>query len=361
MDHGGSDPSTVDVVVLRFALAQGAQARALAGAGDALSPSGSAGQELSIPGLPGYVYPKRSTNAGGYLDAVYYTSVGNLMAAVHFGSYGSFDPATFAPWAVGVYLTLRTAQIPAASAATIPAATTECSPLTACLMPVPAGGTAFTDGWAGETTPTVSQFVQEMYSSSYLTTATGQLQSEGLSGIVHTMWQDAAGNQFDMNLLQFKTLQGAQARARTEITGISGPQFSVSGPGAAKGGYSTTADSQGYFHYAVYGSVGTVAVELHAFAKTASEGQGLATDVAQQQLEKLAAVTTTSTTPQAAVVVSSTVPSKISGTSACTDVVSCLMPMPTGATARGASNYNDSVQVTATSSPTRCTRRRLGQ
>ena len=343
----GPDQSTIDLMVVRFASAQGAQARALAGQGDAQSPSESNGLAVSIPGLPGHVYPERTPDAEGYVHAEYYTAVGNLLMVAHFSSLSSFDQATFAPWALGEYLTLQTARIPSAPVATLPAATTACSPLSGCLVPVPAGDTAFTTGWGATSTATVSQFVQHEYASSYAPTATAQLETEGVTGIAPAMWQDSAGDQFEVDLLQFRTLQGAQARARVEIGAIKESKFSVSGPGAAEGGYATTADSEGFYDKNVYGSVGDVAVEVHTFAKTAS-GQSTAGSLAQQEFAKLSAVTTTSTVPQPAATVPSTAPSTLSGTSACTEAVSCLMSMPSGATARNATGYDNTVQVTPT-------------
>lgn len=114
----GSGRATADVVVMRFASAQGAQSRALAGAGDSLSATQSDGLELATPGLPGHVYPDRAADAQGYLNAQYFTAVGNLLMIVHFASVASFDQADFGSWALGEYLTLRTARIPAAPAAT---------------------------------------------------------------------------------------------------------------------------------------------------------------------------------------------------------------------------------------------------
>lgn len=114
----GSGRATADVVVMRFASAQGAQSRALAGAGDSLSATQSDGLELATPGMPGHVYPDRAADAQGYLNAQYFTAVGNLLMIVHFASVASFDQADFGSWALGEYLTLRTARIPAAPAAT---------------------------------------------------------------------------------------------------------------------------------------------------------------------------------------------------------------------------------------------------
>jgi hypothetical protein len=75
-------------------------------------------------------------------------------------------------------------------------------------------------------------------------------------------------------------------------------------------------------------------------------GRKEATSAAQQQFAKLAAVTKTSTVPQPALVVPSTAPSTLGGTSSCSDALSCLMPMPSGATTLNSSTYNDSPQVT---------------
>ena len=344
----GGNQATADVIIMSFASAQGAQSRALAGEGDALSVTRSAGLEVAIPGLPGYVYPQRTPDAQGFLNAEYFATVGNLLMVVHFANTGSFDQTDFGSWALGEYLTLRTARIPAAPVTMISAATTSCSPLTACLVSIPASDIQNTTGWGGLSTPTLDQFVQQMYSSdssSVATRVTAELENQGLTDVAHTLWQDTAGDGFDVDLLRFKTEQGAESRARHEIAGIDGTEFSVSGPGSAEGAYTTTPDSDNNYDTNVYGYVGDVAVEVHAFSAVTKD-LSEATSAAQHQFAKLAAVTTTSTVPQSALVVPSTAPRTLGGTSSCTNALSCLIPMPSGATALDSSTYNDSPQVT---------------
>jgi hypothetical protein len=341
----GQGQPTADVIVMSFASAQGAQSRALAGAGAALSAQGSDGLQVAIPGLPGYVYPHRAPDASGFVNAEYFTAVGNLLMVVHFGSLTGFDRSDFAAWALGGYLTLRTARIPAAPVTTIGSATTACSPLTSCLVSVPASDSALTDGWGGNSAPSLGQYVQEMYSTSYASTATAGLVNQGVTGVAHTLWDDSAGESVDVVLLRFKTEQGAESRAREEIAAASGSKFSVSGPGSGEGAYTTTADSEGRYPVNVYGSVGDVAVEVYAFTgrpKDPSE----ATSAAQRQFAKLAAVTKTSTVPQPALVVPTAAPSTLGGTSSCADALSCLVAMPSGASALSGSTYDDSPQVT---------------
>ena len=341
----GHGQPAADVIVMSFASAQGAQSRALAGAGAALSAEGSDGLQVAIPGLPGYVYPHRVPDASGFVNAEYFTAVGNLLMVVHFGSLSSFDRSDFAAWALGEYLTLRTARIPAAPVTTIGSATTACSPLTSCLVSVPASDSALTDGWGGNSAPSVGQYVQEMYSSSYASTATAGLVNQGVTGIAHTLWDDSAGDSVDVVLLRFKTEQGAESRAREEFGGISGTKFSVSGPGSGKGAYTTTADSEGRYPTNLYGYVGDVAVEVYAFTGQAKDPSA-AISAAQRQFAKLAAVTKTSTVPQPALVVPTAAPSTLGGTSSCAEVLSCLVSMPSGASALSNSTYNDSTQVT---------------
>jgi hypothetical protein len=342
----GRDRAQADVIVMRFASAQGARARALAGDGSSLSAQGSDGLGVAIPGLPGHVYPQRTPNGEGLVNAAYFEAVGNLLMIVQFASAGSFDQTDFASWALGEYLTLRTARIPAAPVTMIGAATTSCSPLSACLDSAPASDAVDdTGGWDGYSSPTLAEFVQQMYPYSYAATATAQLTGQGLTDIAHAAWQDAAGDQVDVVLLRFKTVQGAESRAREEIGGIDGPKFGVSGPGSAEGTYTATADSAGSYDADVYGYVGDVAVEVHAFTvepKDLSE----ATSAAQRQFAELAAVTTTSTVPQPALVVPSTAPSTLGGTSSCADILSCLVPLPSGATARSSTSYDKSTEVT---------------
>ena len=344
----GGNQATADVIIMSFASAQGARSRALAGEGDALSATESAGLEVAIPGLPGYVYPRRTPDAQGFLNAEYFAVVGNLLMEVHFANTGSFDQTDLGSWALGEYLTLRTARIPAAPATMIGAATTSCSPLTACLVSIPASDIQDTSGWGGISTPTLDQFIQQMYSSAPSSTAarvTAELQNEGLTGIAHTVWQDTAGDGFEVDLLRFKTEQGAESRARHEIGELDGTEFGLSGPGSAEGAYTTTPDSADDYDTTVYGSVGDVAVEVYAYSAL-SKDLSEATSAAQRQFAKLAAVTTTSTVPQPALVVPSTAPRTLGGTSSCTDALSCLISMPSGATALDSSTYNDSPQVT---------------
>jgi hypothetical protein len=341
----GKDKPTADVAVLRFASAQGAQSRALAGEGDAMAPGESDGLQVAIPGLPGYAYPHRTVDAQGFVNAQYYATVGNLLMVVFFGSTGSFDQTDFGSWALGEYLTLRTARIPATPVTMISAASTACSPLTSCLIPAPASGNALAGGWSSNSTPTIAQFVQQMYSTSYAVRATSELATQGLTGIAHSGWADADGTMVDLLLLRFKTVQGAESRAHEEIADIKGAKFSVSGPGSAAGTYSTTPDSGSRYDATVYGYVGDVEVEVHTFTVESKE-LGDAASAAQQQFVKLAAATTTSTVAQPAPVIPTTVPSTLSGTSSCADVIDCLIPPPSGATVRDDSTYDDSTQVT---------------
>jgi hypothetical protein len=343
----GRYQATADVVVMSFASPQGAQSRALSGAGAALSAEGSDGLEISFPGLPGYAYPHRTADGEGNIEAEYFAAVGNLLMVVRFWSQASLDESDFASWALGGYLTLRTARIPAAPVTTIGSATTACSPLTACLVSVPASDIPITTGWGGLSAPTLDQFIQQMYSSAPTSSSarvSAELENEGLTGIAHTVWQDTAGDQFEVDLLRFKTEQGAESRARDEIGAIDGTKFSVSGPGSAEGDYSATSAS-GNYATTVYGYVGDVAVEVHAFS-VALPDQSEATSVAQRQFAKLAAVTTTSTVPQAALVVPTAAPSTLGGISSCADALSCLVSMPSGASALNDSTYDNSPQVT---------------
>ena len=342
----GQQEATADVVVMSFASAQGAQSRALGGEGGVLSAEGSDGLEVAIPGLPGYAYPRRAPNGDGQVEAVYFAPVGNLLMIVRFWSLASFDPADFASWTLGEYLTLRTARIPAAPVTEISAATTACSPLTACLISAPSGSTRPFGSWAQISAPGEQGFVEQMYPSS-VTRATAGLDAQGLTDIAHTEWADSAGNEVDVILLRFKTLQGAESRTREEVAAGGGLTFGVSGPGSAEGTYSTTRDAMtSNYPVTVFGYVGDVAVEAHTFMareKDTSE----ATSVAQSQFAKLAAVTTTSTAPQPALVVPSSAPSTLGGTSSCADALSCLVPLPSGASALSSSTtYNDSAQVT---------------
>jgi len=226
----GGDQATADVIIMSFASAQGARSRALAGEGDALSATGSAGLEVAIPGLPGYVYPRRTPDAQGFLNAEYFAAVGNLLMVVHFANTGSFDQTDFGSWALGEYLTLRTARIPTAPVTMISAATTSCSPLTACLVSIPASDIQNTTGWGAISTPTLDQFVQNMYSSASSSIAarvTAELENQGLTDIAHTVWQDTAGDGFEVDLLRFKTEQGAVGSADGTVDSIGNVHVSI--------------------------------------------------------------------------------------------------------------------------------------
>ena len=240
----GPDQSTTDVVVVRFASAQGAQAAALADDGADLSPSGSDGFEVSIPGLPGYVYPERTPDADGYVPAEYDAAVGNLLMEVHFISLSSFDQVTFAPWAVGEYLTLQTAEQQAApiaavlSAATVPSMTGGSSPCTdviSCLMHVPSGATALSDSdYDDAQVVSAAQFVADKfeYESSVLTAdETDALTEDQVQQIVHSAWNGAEGDEADMAVLAFGSAAQAQASALTDQGAMldSGKPFSIKG------------------------------------------------------------------------------------------------------------------------------------
>jgi hypothetical protein len=72
----GRNQATADVIVMSFASAQGARSRALAGQGAALSAASSDGHQVAIPGLPGYAYPRRTSDAQGFVNAEYFEAVG---------------------------------------------------------------------------------------------------------------------------------------------------------------------------------------------------------------------------------------------------------------------------------------------
>lgn len=349
----GTGDEYYDVVVMRFATSQGAQATALAFQGTSLAPEEGTGQHATVQGLPGEVYPGTDgsgADASSGVDVRYAQAVGNLAMVVHLGD-ASFDQGRFASWAGGEYLSLKTAKIPAAPAETIDTATTSCTPLTSCLVAAPAGSAPWQTSWGGETTPSPRQFVQQLYAGSFAQTVADKLTNQGLTGIAHRTWalNGGSGDEADLLLLQFKTTQGAESRADEEISNLGGgTKFAVSGPGGGQGVVTTSADSQGFYNTQLDGYVGNVEVELFTFAPQAAVSRNEATDWAQAEFEKLAAATAKGTAPQPAISVPSTVPSPTSGSSSCGVPLSCLMPTPSG----GAAYTGDSFDTTPTVSIT---------
>lgn len=113
-----SDTNNADIVVLRFASAQGADAGLRSYLQATIELVGSDKGKVEVPGIPGYAYPFGELDGAGEVNTWYAASVGNLLMIIAFQSPGSFNRNYFAKLAVGEYQSLRTAKIPATASST---------------------------------------------------------------------------------------------------------------------------------------------------------------------------------------------------------------------------------------------------
>lgn len=135
------------------------------------------------------------------------------------------------------------------------------------LMPAPGGSTPWHGTWAATVSPTVTQFVNQLYPASSRAAEIAFLHGEGLTGIAHRTWFASDGNGVDIVLLAFTDDVGARSRylvashgkaSRSDVT-----SFEVSG-GA---GYTEAAlDPDGFIRSFVFGVVGNVVLEEFYFS-----------------------------------------------------------------------------------------------
>lgn len=320
----------LDIVLMRFSRPQGAQARALQFQGAILRSAGSSSGSVRIAGLPGEVYPAARTNSDGQIKTVYPAAVGNLLMVVHFYSPGTFDQTDFTTWTTAQLRALQTASIPAPAPFTRADDTVSCAAaLDACLITPPDGSRSWSDDWGLNRTPTMQQFAQHMYPTSYVPRAEARLKDQDLVGIAHETWHAANGDEADLVLLDFATTQGARSRTVEELHYRDGADFSVSGPGSAGGTSLTKPDSAGMYRTMIYGYSGTIAVEVHAFAaKSLDRAEAIAW--AQSEFEWLSSRTRAGT---AAVSTPRVPPGSVGhvGTASCSTPIDCLLTPPIGA------------------------------
>lgn len=240
---------------------------------------------------------------------------------------------------LGNTLTLPTVDIPSAAAYTPPPApvptseTATCvASLSACLMPVPTGSSAWHGSWGAETAPTPAEYADEFEpNSAWRTRIVAQLGESGLTSISQHSWITSSGDQVQDVLLGFGTDNGAQSWFDTKVDGLTGTEFFIPGQATAQGWTLTGKTSGGYTQSVVYGSSGSTVMALWVLrdgaADQASATQWAATQLqlvaAQSSVRALAAPTTTAPPAYAAGSTSS---------SACANgsIDSCLMAAPAG-------------------------------
>ena len=226
------------------------------------------------------------------------------------------------------------------------------STLGACLMAPPAGSQAWTNSRGWTRTPSVKQFADHMYTNSYAATAEARLDDQGVTGIAHETWKTVNGNEADTDPLQFSTTQGAQSRTEEELHYRSGTDFSVPGPGSAGGMSLTKPDLAGFYPTSIYGYSGSVAVEVHTYAKSADRDEAIAW--AQSEFKLISADTKAGTEDVSAPRPPSNLIGHV-GTASCAAPVDCLMTPPVLAIGWTDDAYDETTAVTLASSWTTCT------
>jgi hypothetical protein len=229
--------------------------------------------------------------------------------------------------AAGVYALLpgRTGNSVVAKVACRPAA------LATCLILAPAGAEVFSaagDPWAHQTEASSDLYQATIAHDSPGVGADGAalLGTDGMRTLVHTDWNAVDGNDVDLVLLQFATQKGAQAwnstRTAEILAGYGGPAVAIPGDTTAKAHTAAKADAQGNIDAAYSTVVGNIVLNV----SYSSPKELSAADLATWAGTELASIRTA---PPAAADPADTA----AGTEnvACSELTSCLVPMPSGA------------------------------
>jgi hypothetical protein len=176
---------------------------------------------------------------------------------------GTLDPSGSAP-----------PDFPASSspASSPPPVTAPPADLTGLLLTAPAGSHPWSSAWARNTTPTVEEWVAEVYPASAQSGVVAQLRTQGILGVVHRTWVAPSADQADMVLLGFSTASGAQARydiatgAKSRSSDVT--PFQVPDVPTAIGYANRTVDGLGNVPAIVYAVKGTVVIELFYYSPT---------------------------------------------------------------------------------------------
>ncbi|WP_034271914.1 hypothetical protein [Actinospica robiniae] len=147
-----------------------------------------------------------------------------------------------------------------------------CAPakLSSCLILQPAGAEQLTDSpkWDQTTVPTTSTFGANMTAD-----AKGMADQTSLivdtdvtNALAHTDWNAVDGDDVDMVLLKFDTIEGAQSWNATRngeiLAAYPGQSVAIPGDSAEKAHAATKADAKGNFHAAYSAVVGDIVLNL---------------------------------------------------------------------------------------------------
>jgi hypothetical protein len=138
------------------------------------------------------------------------------------------------------------------------------------LLPPPAGSHPWNNAWARNTSPTVEEWVAEVYASSARADIVAQLRDQGVNSIAHRTWVAVDDNQADLVLLSFDSPGGAAERydvatsAKSHVAGVT--PFEIPGVDHAVGYADPKVDSLGNVPAIVYVLKGNVVVELFYYS-----------------------------------------------------------------------------------------------
>ena len=346
----------IDIVLLDFATAQGAQAWALDRTGEFLAQGG--GPTVAVPGdETGKAYAAAAPDSIGNVPLRYITTVGTVDLEIHYASTGSLQTPDFSLWAGAQYASL--AGLPAPAATPTPTATAfqpaTCPlNLAGCLMPLPSGGVAWFDP-ALPSTFSPSDFSSRFFSGDAVTAAdvTQELQNEHVVQIANETW-GLNGLQSQAELVLLQTRTEAQATALMQYLGTANPRypnaFTISGYPAAVAGSASSTDSGGFTDGLVSAQVGTVVMQLWSY----TYGSTFSTSNAQSWAGTELALLTKDTQPSWGVPIPQVTPPTLAAfapgakPAGCTAAApgACLLPLPSGATKSSGSESSAATAVT---------------
>ena len=326
-------PEQIDIILLSFDTAQGAQAWASDRTGEFLADD--SGPQLTVPGdSTAKAYSTSTTDGSGDIDVRYVTTVGDIDFEAHYASQGTLQQQDFNLWAGTEYASLQSAPAPGPAPSPTPTAfqaATCPGTLTKCLMPFPSGGQTVP---GIPSTYTITSFTNDFITKADETATAQRMQTDNVTGIDSESWGtngfDEAGQ---VILIQTRTDSQAQDLG-SYIGGDAGytDTFTIPGYSQASGSYTTTADSDGFYEGLVTEQTGTVFMSLW-LDFTGSFSTSTAQTWAVSELNLLAQDTQSHWGFPIPQVTAPTLPAFAPGTCPASTLASCVMAVPSGSTA----------------------------
>jgi hypothetical protein len=328
-------PNQIDLILLQFNSAQGAQAWAQDRTGDFLALG--SGPQLTVPGNPGAkAYSTAGPDGSGDVLVRYITTVGSTDLEVHYASQGTLQQQDFQLWAGTQYASLQTSPVPTPSpsptATTFQAATCPGS-LTSCLMPFPPGGSQVP---GLPSTYSIASYTDAFITKADAQTVAQKMKSDNVVAIDAESWGTNDFADFGQVVL-VQTRTDAQAQ---ELNGFIGgdadfkSSFTIPGYSSASGHYATTADANGFFGGLVDAQVGTIYLSLWLNFQNSFD-VATAQSWAVQELNLLTQDTQSHWGFPIPQVTTPSLPAFQPGTCSATVLTGCLMALPSGATSTG--------------------------